>query len=137
MLDRCRETKPLTRRSIAIWAIFGVLLHAGLIVRHNAMVLGAHLLHQDLVTSLASICNSSGTAVTSDDVAYIPSPNGGSSDCPICTGMMGTSGLLPEAANVVIAFDRPSQLIAVTSERIAPRLIGAWPPSRAATSSPG
>ena len=120
----------MTRRSIAIWAILGVLLHAGLIVRHNAMALSAHLLQQDLITSIASICNSSGTAVASDDVAYIPSPNGGSSDCPICSGMMGASGLLPEAAKVMIAFDRPSHLIAVISDRIAPRLIGAWPPSR-------
>jgi hypothetical protein len=107
-----------------------VLLHAGLIVRHNAMALSAHLLQQELITSLALICNSSGAAMASDDVANIPSPTGGSGDCPICTGVMGASGLLPEAANVVIAFDRPSHLIAVTSERIAPRLFGAWPPSR-------
>lgn len=121
----------MTRRSIAIWAVLGVLLHAGLVVRHNAMALGAHLLHQELVTALGNICNSGGVLLAaSEDVPIVPSPNGGSGDCPICTGLIAGAGVLPTAAELPAPIDGPSARVAVISERIAPRLAHAWPPPR-------
>ena len=50
------------RRWISIFALFGVLLHAGAIVRHNAAMTGAALQYQALVTGLAELCHGSGTA---------------------------------------------------------------------------
>ena len=77
------------RKWISIFALFGVLLHAGAIVRHNAAMTGATFQYHALVTGLAEICHGSGAAgaVPSGDLPYVPRPSDAQSGCPICSGL--------------------------------------------------
>ena len=81
------------RTWIGFWAVVGVLLHAGLVVRHHASMVSAKLAHQDLITSLSIICHSDGTTskLAASEIPNIPEPTGNSGDCPMCSGM-GLSG---------------------------------------------
>lgn len=77
------------RKWISLFALFGVLLHAGAIVRHNAAMTGATFQYQALVTGLAEICHGSGAAnaIPPGDLPYVPRPSDAQSGCPICSGL--------------------------------------------------
>ena len=67
------------RRLIGLVAMLGVLLHAGLIVRHASIMLNATLLHSELVSSLGVICHGDGstTRLPGSDVPALPDPSDG------------------------------------------------------------
>ena len=120
------------RRGMTLLAVWGVLLHAALVVRHNAMVLNTHLLAQELTKSLVVICHSaSGTirVVSADGSAPIDIP-GQQSDCPLCAGMTPAVALVP-------VVDLPTVQVTVSAVRmvavariILERAASAWPPPR-------
>lgn len=66
-----------------IVALLGVLLHAGVLVRHHGIVLGAHLLEQALASD-PSFCRSDGAP--SAGLPGVPKPSDAQSDCPVCAG---------------------------------------------------
>jgi hypothetical protein len=89
------------RKLIGIFAIMSVLLHAGALVRHNALMLNATLQYQDIVDSLTAMCHGAGTS-SDTELPYIPRPNGAEFGCPICAG----------AVSAVAVVDSPPALIA-------------------------
>jgi hypothetical protein len=84
------------RRYINLVALIGVLVHAGLVVRHHQVMLGAHLERQDLIGALAVICHSNGQpATSSENVPWVPLPSDQqNSHCPLCAGL-ATAVALP------------------------------------------
>lgn len=120
------------RRLISLVAMLGVLLHAGLIVRHSTIMLSAKLLHNDLVSALGVICHSDGTIkeVPASELPAVPAPSDTQSDCPICMGMIAAAAVLPSTTAMRHPADRASERVAVVGEAIAPRLAATWPPPR-------
>jgi hypothetical protein len=118
-----------TRKWIGILALFGVLLHAGAVVRHNAAMTGAIFQYQALVTSLAEICHGSGMASTvpPSDLPYVPRPSDAQSGCPICSGVGSAIALAaPAAASiplpqpVAIAFNPYGQRLCEAGYAVCP-----------------
>lgn len=119
------------RRAIGFWAILGVLLHAAILVRHNAAMVHASQLELAQDFPLGVICRGGSTEAPS--AAELPteptSPDLGS-QCPICTGMMGIAATLPVFDLPKPAFSRPPPT-ADFAELPRPSLpIQFWPPSR-------
>jgi hypothetical protein len=108
-----------SRRLIGIVALLGVLVHAGALVRHNGMMLGALLQYQGLVADLTAMCHGSGTPADAD-LPFLPRPTGAEFGCPICSGVVAAFALAP-----------------VEVAEIAPRLPGAHrqPPRLTASAS--
>lgn len=121
------------RKLIGVVAILGVLLHAGLIVQHASMLVGA-VLGQSLAGDLqAAICHG-GDAATAD--AAVPQDGDGSGrpaagQCPICQGMSSAAVVLPTPLPLAARAEAESERLAAISERIAHRIAGLLPPARA------
>lgn len=115
------------RRWINVVAIRGVLLHAGMIFRHNAVMVNAKLQHLDLVTSLRVICSADGST-TRPDASGMPSEN--NADCPVCAGALQASAMLPDIGHQLARPDMTSARIATVGQTIAVRLTAAWPSPR-------
>ena len=96
-----------SRKWISILALFGVLLHAGAVVRHNAAMTGANLQYQALVTGLAQICHgtATGDALAAAELPYVPKPTDAQNGCPICSGLSSAVALAapPQPALVSLA----------------------------------
>jgi hypothetical protein len=77
------------RRWINILAVFGVLLHAGALVRHHAVMLNANTQHQALLADLAAICHGSGGTerLAASDLPTVPQPADAQNGCPLCAGL--------------------------------------------------
>jgi Protein of unknown function (DUF2946) len=120
------------RRWISLVAMFGVLLHAGLVVRHNAVMLNANLQQQELVAALGVICHGNGgtTQLAASDVPHVPQPSDSQSDCPICSGMVSAAALLPAMNFATLAHNRKSVRLTVVGREFAVRLVAVCPPSR-------
>jgi hypothetical protein len=116
---------------VSLLALLGVLLHAGLLVRHSTMMLNAKLLNQELAAALGVICHSDGTTsrLPASDLPALPEPPGNQGDCPLCMGLMAVA-VLPSNDLPSFAPDLASARIAVVSEVIAPRLSAVCPPAR-------
>lgn len=114
-------------------AIIGIILHAGLIVRHNAAMLGSHLQLAALTADLAEICHGAGGSSTDDQqqLPEMPSSGGDLGSCPICTGCISAVAVLPTP----YAFSREPYVAAIRMEVvgdiITQRLARLRPPSRA------
>ena len=84
----------LLRWWISLLAVLGVLLHAGALVRHNAVMAGAHLQHQALVADLQVICHSGGPGAAGPaDLPQIPRPFDAEKGCPLCSGVASAVAL--------------------------------------------
>jgi hypothetical protein len=120
------------RRWIALVAMIGVLLHAGLIVRHNVMVLSAQLEHGALVSALRVICHGhGGTAeLPAGEVPSLPQPEQDRGSCPLCAGLAPVAAVLNDAGPVCHVSDAASSRIAVVGEIIRQRLAAVRPPTR-------
>lgn len=93
-----------SRKLIGIVALLAVLVHAGALVRHNGMMLGALLQYQGLVADLTAMCHGAGTPANAE-LPYLPRPTGAEFGCPICSGVVAAFALAPaDAAEVA----RPS-----------------------------
>jgi hypothetical protein len=122
----------MLRRWISFVAMFGVLLHAGFIVRHNAVMLSANLQQQELVAALGVICHGNGgtAQLAASDVPHVPQPSDSQSGCPICSGMVSAVALLPAMNFATLAHNSKSVRLAVVGREIAVRLVAVCPPSR-------
>ena len=93
-----------SRKWISVLALLGVLLHAGAIARHNAVMTGANLQFQALLTGLAQLCHSStsGKVLAAAELPYIPKPTDAQNGCPICSGLSPAVALA--ASELEVAF---------------------------------
>jgi hypothetical protein len=78
------------RRWTALIALFGVLLHAGALVRHHGVMLGALLQEQAQRADLAFICHGGEdtSAPARGDLPGNPKPSSAKGDCPVCGGQV-------------------------------------------------
>lgn len=111
-------------------AIFGVLLHAGIVARHNGFVLQSKLLHQELAVALGVICHSDGS-ISRRAVApgELPAPAGTQGECPICMGGSAVA-ILPTHEFAPVVLDGGSARVALIAEIVRQRLDGLMPPPR-------
>lgn len=121
----------LRRRLTVLVALLGVLLHTAIVVRHNGMMLSAHLQRADLLSALSVICFGSGEQHANVDLPELPTPSGSQSDCPICSGLLSAVVDVPQQFAVEAREYAASQRIAHVAEVMAPSLRSVWPPSRA------
>ena len=94
-----------SRKWISVLALLGVLLHAGAIARHNAVMTGANLQFQALLTGLAQLCHSSttGKLLAAAELPYIPKPTDAQNGCPLCSGLSPAIALLSPQPEFVFA----------------------------------
>jgi len=109
-------------------ALLGVLLHAGLLVRHNSSVLAAAL---QLDPAFGVICGGASPPDTQGDTPDAPAPSKSGSKCPICMGAAPGIAVLAADAPVCQAPALTASRLAVTVETVTPRLTAVLPPSRA------
>ena len=105
------------RRFVNLVALLGVLVHAGLAVRHSQVMLGAHLERQGLMAALGVICHGNGQATTSVDaeLPWLPPPaDQQTGECPLCAGL---------ASVAVLAASGNSGGVPVEFRASAPQLI--------------
>lgn len=128
---RGRTAVARFRSVVSLLAIVGVLLHAGLLARHNGMMLQATLLHQELATALGVICHGEGggTQRTATPVD-LPAPTGDQSECPICMGMSAAAAVLPAFELPTVTFSGETTRLAMIAEIIRQRLDRLVPPPR-------
>jgi hypothetical protein len=77
----------------------GVLLHAGLLVRHSLTMVDAAKAYHALLTDLAGLCRTSHDdgAVPVSDLPSLPQPSD-PAGCPVCAGLAGAFAVLgPQA----------------------------------------
>ena len=120
------------RRWISFVALLGVLLHAGLLVRHNAVMLNAKLLHSEIAATLGVICHTDGTTarLPVSQIPDVPAQSEGLGDCPICAGLASVAAIVPSLVADITAPDFSSARVAVVGEAIALRLAAVRPPTR-------
>jgi hypothetical protein len=120
------------RRGISLLAIWGVLLHAAIVVRHNAMALQGHFLAHELTKTLGVICHNAGgimKVVSTEGTAPIDIP-GQQSDCPLCTGMMPAVAFVPIVDLPLPQMTATALRIVAIARVIHERVASAWPPPR-------
>jgi hypothetical protein len=96
----------MLRRMISFVLLLGVLLHAHALVRHNGVMLGAHLQRATLIADLLVICHPSGTGtIDAASLPDIPRPTDAQNNCPICSNLGATLALVaPSPVPTHIAF---------------------------------
>ena len=109
-------------------ALLGVLLHAGLLVRHNSSVLAAAL---QLDPAFGVICGGASPPDTQGDTPDAPAPSKSGSKCPICMGAAPGAALLDAAAPVCHTPALSASRLAIAADTVTPRTPAAHPPSRA------
>ncbi len=120
---------------ISLFAIFGVLMHAALIVNHGASMLRMQMEYQALSAAYSTICHGGGIAAApaGAELPALPQPPGGDmTKCPICLGAAPTVAIM--AVPLVMDLcppDRASERVEMVSEIIARKLSGTKPPSHA------
>jgi hypothetical protein len=119
------------RRWISIVAMMGVLLHAGLLVRHSLAMADAARQYHAILADLASLCRAGqgDDAVPASHLPQLPQPADGAG-CPICSGLVSAFAILgPQPA----ALPRPNataiELFSVAVAAAEP-LRTAHPPAR-------
>lgn len=126
------------RKWISILALLGVLVHAGALVRHNAVMAGATFQYQALLTGLAQLCHSgtTGETLAANDLPYVPKPTDAQNGCPVCSGLSPAVALVaPELlvslvpASVAVAFHGDAQVVACWGHAVCPPARG--PPATA------
>lgn len=121
-----------SRRWTALVAMVGMLLHVGLIVRHNTIVLSASLEHGALVAALGVICQDSGGSaeLPADQTPSLPEPDQDHSSCPLCAGLAPGVAVLSTVDLVGHVPDVASSRVAVVGEVVRRRLAAVRPPTR-------
>lgn len=120
------------RKTVAVIALLGVLVHAAALARHHGKMLGMWLEHQDLVAAMLVICHGGG-GVGKTDAANLDlpaPPSDQTADCPLCMGAVATAAVLVAPFDFVAPVASGSERIAQVSVIITPRLRAAWPPTR-------
>jgi hypothetical protein len=121
----------MLRRAVSYLVVLGALLHAAAFVRHNAVMLDAHLLRASLIADLHVLCNPSGTSsVDPASLPDVPVPTDAQNGCPVCSGLAFALALpTPDLTPHFVAFDPPRlRPVIVAAHRPLPR--AHLPPSR-------
>jgi hypothetical protein len=83
-------------------AAIGVLLHAGLVVRHNTVMLDLALQQPGHLAAQATIiCHGDGQLILADDDFSLPNQPGQqqkTTSCPVCTGLLPVLALLASSS---------------------------------------
>ena len=92
------------RRGIALVATLAMLMHAGLLMRHNVVMLEVAHEHHSLIADLASLCRAgpSASRATPADLPAVPRP-ADTAACPVCAGLVAALAILdtqPAAARI-------------------------------------
>ena len=119
------------RTIVGLLAIGFVLLHAGLIVRHNVSMLGGKLQQLTLAADLAVICHGAGAngQLPAADIPDLPAPADDQGDCPICKGMASATAILTAPDFDLRRPDRATARMVVIGKVIAVRLARLQPPA--------
>ena len=121
----------MLRRLISFAVLLGVLMHAHAIVRHNGVMLDAHLQRATLIADLVLICHPNGTGtVDPASLPDVPLPTDAQNDCPICSGLAHALALPPPVfvpTYVVFQPAKPRPLPAIRGIELARAFI---PPAR-------
>ena len=80
-------------RIISLVAVVGVLLHAGLLVRHNGIMLDAAFDRLALSFAGGVICHGDGSGI--QPASGMPAHSGEMANCPVCVGAMAGAAILP------------------------------------------
>lgn len=105
----------MPRRWMVVLAIWSLLLHAGLLVQHNGVMLNAHLAHNTLLSDLHVLCAQQVTAsLDGDSLPHVPRPAETQQACPICSGLVAAVALASRSPEFVPintwrAYERPPQ----------------------------
>lgn len=116
------------RRIAAVLATIGVLLHAGVIVRHNSMMVAAD--YERAAAVLGVICHDGRDG---DDVSGAPSspqdPSGKPLRCPICLGFTAAA-ILPDQPAQPPGHAADVSALPLASQHQASSHDSLWPPGR-------
>jgi hypothetical protein len=108
----------------------GVVLHAGLVVRHHCSMLSG-LSDSELARSLSIICYSDGpSSLAARGGSQPQKPADTGKDCPVCMGMDSGTAILPSTTGLPIAVPRKAARVVAVPKRIAHRVPGFLPPPR-------
>ena len=129
---RAMRTMMRLRVWISIVATMGVLLHAGLLVRHSLAMADAARQYHAIVADLGTLCQAApGEArIAASDLPQVPQPSG-AMDCPICAGLVAAFALAaPQPATLSVPTAVAMQLPGVGAAAARPPLRTAHPPAR-------
>jgi hypothetical protein len=87
------------RRGIALLAALAILMHAGLLVRHHALMLEIAREHHSLIADLTSLCRAGPgmDRAAPADLPPVPRPADADS-CPVCAGLVAAFAVLDTQA---------------------------------------
>jgi hypothetical protein len=111
-------------------ALLGVLLHAGLTVRHNYSML-AEALHQEQAVPFGVMCNVPVEQQADAQTPNQPNPSKSASKCPICLGAAPGVALTSADTPAIHAPALYTPRLVMTASTVTLRTIVALPPSRA------
>ena len=116
-------------RMISLLAVIGVLLHAGLLVRHNGVMLDGAMDRIALDFAGGVICHGGGEDTQPN--SGMPAPSSKLPNCPVCVGTAAAAAILPP----LIALPGNSLTfpirIARADQQTGKRAVDFRPPSRA------
>jgi hypothetical protein len=121
------------RAWISIVATLGVLLHAGVLVRHSLAMSDAARQYHSILADLGSLCRASTPEgrIAASDLPQVPRPSG-ARDCPVCTGLVAAFALAgPQPAALTVPTSTAMLHLGcarVTAARPLPRTV--HPPAR-------
>ena len=125
---------------ISLLAVIGVLLHAGLLARHNGSVLAAQRAQAELATSLtvslSVICHGGGgtAQLPQADISRLPdaplNAPSNTGDCPLCMGLGVIAAVLPTPHVMLGQTDKASIVLALVGQAIHYRRAMVCPPPR-------
>ncbi len=110
-------------------AIIGMLVHAALIVWHNASMVGATL-ERGLLAEALAICHATGPSGLEGTVPAQPGEGEASTPCPICKGLVGAVAVVPDVRLPEPSPDKTAARFAARAKLITARLAPVCPPSR-------
>jgi hypothetical protein len=121
----------IQRRLVSLLAIIGMLLHAGLFVRHNAMMLGVALDRAAFVDAFDEICLGKSNSPATSDAGHPQNKGDPQAHCPDCLGFAGAVALLPTiSVNYDASYSIASDVL-FSSQVISTDGLLLWPPGRA------
>lgn len=118
---------------ISLTAVIGMLLHAGLLVRHNAVMLDAAFDQLALSFAGGVLCHGDGDSDQARPA--LPRHSGALPDCPVCVGAASAAAILPPMIALPGRVATPAREVVSLDRDIAQRPVALRPPSRAPPSA--
>lgn len=116
-------------RIVSLVAVLGVLLHAGLLVRHNGVMLDAAFDRVALAFAGEIICHDDSGNTRLGPSA--PHHSGKLPHCPVCVGAVAAAAILPPEIILPAPVPAASAKTVITHRRVGRRPYNIRPPSRA------